>query len=61
MLSAGAVTVTGDTAPNAWRRQLGHLLRGDATPDRRPAAVQPPTPTAIYRAMIRQARLGPVS
>jgi AcrR family transcriptional regulator len=62
MANAGVVTATGDAAPDAWRRQLGHLLRGYATPGTDvPPLPDAPTRTAIYRAMIRLARPRPAS
>lgn len=62
MANAGVVTATGDAAPDVWRRQLVHLLRGYATPGTEvPALPEAPTRTAIYRAMIRLARPGPLT
>lgn len=57
MANAGVVNATGDAAPDAWRRQLGHLLRGYATPGTDvPPLPRPPARTALYRAMVRLSR-----
>lgn len=62
MANAGVVTATGDAAPDAWRRLVGHMLRAFAAPASASAttalpADEPlpsaPTPTALHRAMIR--------
>ena len=57
MANAGVVAATGDAAPDAWRRLVGHMLRAFASPGS-PMPVLPdaPSPTALYRAMIRLAR-----
>jgi AcrR family transcriptional regulator len=62
MANAGVVAATGDTAPEAWRRQLGHLLRGYATPGTDvPPLPAAPARTAIYRAMVRLSRPRPAN
>ncbi|MFF0771894.1 TetR/AcrR family transcriptional regulator [Nonomuraea wenchangensis] len=54
MANAGVVAATADAAPNAWRRLVGHMLRAYSTPGAElPPLEPPPTPTALYRAMIR--------
>ncbi|MFD3488545.1 TetR/AcrR family transcriptional regulator [Streptomyces sp. NPDC058665] len=57
MANAGVVNATGDAAPDAWQRLVGHMLRSYAAPDA-PLPVLPdtPTPAALYRAMIRLTR-----
>jgi len=51
MANAGVIAVTGDVAPDAWRRLVGYLVQAFAVadPDPLPAA---PSPAAMYRAMI---------
>ncbi|MGX1675577.1 TetR/AcrR family transcriptional regulator [Streptomyces sp. NPDC055400] len=57
MANAGVVAATGDAAPGAWRRLVGHMLRSFATPGTNiPPLPEAPTPTALYRAMVRLAR-----
>ncbi|GGJ03845.1 TetR family transcriptional regulator [Streptomyces brasiliensis] len=57
MANAGVLNAAGDAAPDAWRRLVAHMIRSYATPD---APVPPipdaPTPSALYRAMVRLAR-----
>ncbi|MDT0346226.1 TetR/AcrR family transcriptional regulator [Streptomyces litchfieldiae] len=57
MANAGVVAATGDDAPDSWRRLVGHMLRSYAAPG---APLPPlpgiPTPTSLYRAMIRLGR-----
>jgi hypothetical protein len=59
MANAGVIAATGDAAPDAWRRLLGHMLRSYAAPG---APISPfpeaPRATALYRAMVRLARDG---
>jgi AcrR family transcriptional regulator len=51
MANAGVVAVTGEAAPDAWRRLVGYLIQAFATPD--PDPLPPaPGPAAMYRAMI---------
>jgi AcrR family transcriptional regulator len=51
MANAGVIAVTGEAAPDAWRRLVGYLIQAFATPD--PAPLPPaPSPAAMYRAMI---------
>jgi AcrR family transcriptional regulator len=51
MANAGVIAVTGDAAPDAWRRLVGYLIQAFAAPD--PDPLPPaPSPTAMYRAMI---------
>ncbi|UUU19870.1 TetR/AcrR family transcriptional regulator [Streptomyces sp. DSM 40750] len=60
MANAGVIAATGDAAPDAWRRLVGHMLRSYATPGTEiPPLPDAPTPTALYRAMIRLSRTGP--
>ncbi|MGP4009746.1 TetR/AcrR family transcriptional regulator [Streptomyces sp. 4N124] len=59
MANAGVIAATGDAAPDAWRRLVGHMLRSYATPGAPiPALPEAPAPTALYRAMVRLARTG---
>ncbi|WP_116953088.1 TetR/AcrR family transcriptional regulator [Jiangella endophytica] len=57
MANAGVIAATGDAAPGSWRRVVGHLIRGFATPGAPllPLA-DPPAPPALYRAMVRLSR-----
>ncbi|WP_406340529.1 TetR/AcrR family transcriptional regulator [Streptomyces sp. NBC_01578] len=59
MANAGVIAATGDAAPETWRRLVGHMLRSYAAPG---AALPPlpegPSPSALYRAMVRLARTG---
>ncbi|WP_329624916.1 TetR/AcrR family transcriptional regulator [Streptomyces sp. NBC_01255] len=58
MANAGVIAATGDVAPNSWRRLVGHMLRAFASPGTEaPTLPDAPAPTALYRAMIRLARL----
>ena|SRR6201991_93620 len=51
MANAGVVAITGDAAPDAWRRLVGYLIQAFAVPD--PDPLPPaPSPAAMYRAMI---------
>ncbi|REE99372.1 TetR/AcrR family transcriptional regulator [Thermomonospora umbrina] len=60
MANAGVIAATGDTAPDAWRRLVGHMLRSYATPGAPlPPLPDAPHPRALYRAMIRLTRPGP--
>jgi AcrR family transcriptional regulator len=60
MANAGVVAATGDAAPDAWRRLVGHMLRSYATARTDiPPLPQAPAPAALYRAMVRIARTGP--
>jgi AcrR family transcriptional regulator len=53
MANAGVIAATGDAAPDAWRRVLAYLLDAFAvTPEPTPLPAAP-TPTALYRAMVR--------
>lgn len=59
MANAGVVNATGDAAPDAWLRLVAQMLRACAAPGTPvPPLPQPPTPTALYRAMIRLGRTG---
>ncbi|MFE2037756.1 TetR/AcrR family transcriptional regulator [Streptomyces scopuliridis] len=54
MANAGVVGATGDAAPDTWQRLVAHMLRSYATPGAPlPPLPEPPTETALYRAMIR--------
>jgi AcrR family transcriptional regulator len=58
MANAGVVGATGDDAPDAWRRLVGHMLRSYANPGAPlPPLPDAPAPTALYRAMVRPARI----
>ncbi|MCA2226180.1 TetR/AcrR family transcriptional regulator [Nonomuraea aurantiaca] len=58
MANAGVIAATAGAAPEAWRRLVGCMIQSYAVPD--PANTEPlppaPTPTALYRAMIRLSR-----
>jgi hypothetical protein len=57
MANAGVVAATADAAPDTWRRLVGHMLRAYAAPGADLPPLEPaPTPTALYRAMIRLSR-----
>nr|WP_255495201.1 TetR/AcrR family transcriptional regulator [Nocardia sp. GTS18] len=57
MANAGVINATGDAAPNAWQRLVGHMLRSYATPSTDPGPLPPaPTPRELYRAMVRLTR-----
>lgn len=57
MANAGVINATGDAAPDTWRRLVAHMLRSFATPDAPlPPLPDAPTPTALYRAMVRITR-----
>lgn len=59
MANAGVIAATGDAAPDAWRRLVGHILRSYAVPGAPiPLVPEAPTPAALYRAMVRLARTG---
>ncbi|MFH9552033.1 hypothetical protein ACIBAH_35445 [Streptomyces sp. NPDC051445] len=56
------VAAAGDSAPDAWRRLVGHMIRSYAAPGAPiPTVPEAPAPTALYRAMVRLARTGPGS
>ena len=60
MANAGVIAATGDAAPDAWRRLVGHMLRSYVAPGAPiPALPEAPAPTALYRAMVRLSRTGP--
>lgn len=52
MANAGVVTATRHAAPDAWRRVVAYLIQGFATDAARPLP-DPPTPTQVYRALLR--------
>ncbi|HEY8718897.1 helix-turn-helix domain-containing protein [Pengzhenrongella sp.] len=54
MANAGVISATADDAPDSWRRLIGQLLRGFASPGA-PVAPMPPAPSSddLYRAMAR--------
>lgn len=54
MANAGVISATANDAPHSWRRLVGHMLRGFATPGA-PLPPIPPAPTSddLYRAMTR--------
>jgi AcrR family transcriptional regulator len=51
MANAGVIAVTGDAAPDAWRRLVGLLVQAFAVPDPDPLPAAP-SPAAMYRAML---------
>jgi AcrR family transcriptional regulator len=54
MANAGVIAATADEAPDSWRRLVGQMLRGFATPGAPiPPIPQPPSSTALYRAMTK--------
>jgi AcrR family transcriptional regulator len=53
MANAGVITATRDAAPDAWRRMVGYLLQAFAADAAKPLP-DPPTPTQMYRAMMRR-------
>lgn len=54
MANAGVVAATGASAPESWRRLVGHLLRGFANPGAPlPAIASVPDDEQLYRAMAR--------
>ena len=55
MANAGVITATRDAAPDAWRRMVGYLLQAFAADAAKPLP-DPPTPTQMYRAMMRLPR-----
>ncbi|WP_181783152.1 TetR/AcrR family transcriptional regulator [Pseudonocardia pini] len=55
MANAGVVAATGDAAPDAWRRHVAHQLRGFAVDGGEVPAPPAPTPSSMYRAMLRAA------
>jgi AcrR family transcriptional regulator len=62
MANAGVIAATGDSAPGAWRRLVGHMLRSYAAPGAPiPTLPEAPAPTALYRAMVRLTRADPGS
>lgn len=52
MACAGVITATADAAPGTYRRLLAYLLQAFAGPGAEPLP-DPPTPTAMYRALLR--------
>ena len=52
MANAGVITGTRDAAPDAWRRFVGYLIQGFAAEAAQPLP-DPPTPTQMYRALMR--------
>ncbi|MFB4285610.1 TetR/AcrR family transcriptional regulator [Nonomuraea sp. MTCD27] len=57
MANAGVIAATTDAAPGAWRRLVGQMLRAYAAPGADLPPLEPaPTPTALYRAMVRLTR-----
>ncbi|MFF4835357.1 TetR/AcrR family transcriptional regulator [Streptomyces sp. NPDC001315] len=60
MANAGVINAAGDAAPDTWHRLVAHMLRSYATPGAPlPPLPEPPTDTALYRAMVRITRPGP--
>ncbi|MFI8170841.1 TetR/AcrR family transcriptional regulator [Streptomyces sp. NPDC085931] len=57
MANAGVVGAAGDAAPDAWRRLVAHMIRSYAAPGAPlPPLPDAPTPSALYRAMVRLGR-----
>ena len=52
MANAGVVTATGNAAPQAWERLVGYLIQAFAAVNAQPLP-DPPTPTQMYRALMR--------
>ena len=52
MANAGVVTATRDAAPDAWRRIVGYLIQSFAAGAAQPLP-PPPTPSQVYRALMR--------
>lgn len=52
MANAGVVSATADAAPGTWRRLVAYLLQAFAAPAREPLP-DPPTPSQMYRALLR--------
>jgi AcrR family transcriptional regulator len=62
MANAGVVAATQDAASESWRRFVGHMIRSFAAPGAPlPALPDAPTPSALFRAMVRLTRPGPGS
>jgi AcrR family transcriptional regulator len=55
MSNAGVVAATGDAAPGAWRRHVAHQLRGFAVEGGDVPLPPAPSPSSMYRAMLRAA------
>ncbi|MBE8477579.1 TetR/AcrR family transcriptional regulator [Streptomyces justiciae] len=59
MANAGVIAAADDSAPDAWRRLVGHMIRSYAAPGAPiPPVPDAPAPAALYRAMVRLARTG---
>ena len=59
MANAGVIAAAADSAPDAWRRLVGHMIRSYAAPGAPiPAIPEAPAPTALYRAMVRLSQTG---
>jgi AcrR family transcriptional regulator len=57
MANAGVVAATQDAASESWRRFVGQMIRSFAAPGAPlPALPDAPTPSALFRAMIRLTR-----
>lgn len=60
MANAGVVAATQDAAADAWQRLVGHMIRAFAAPGAPlPALPDAPTPSALFRAMVRLTRPRP--
>lgn len=54
MATAGVIDATGTAAPDTYRRLLGYMTQAFAVPGTTtPPLPEPPTPTALYRALLR--------
>ena len=54
MANAGVISATAEDAPDSWRRLVGQILRGYASPDAPlPPPPAAPSSTELYRAMAR--------
>ena len=57
MANAGVIAAADDSAPDAWRRLVGHMIRSYAAPGAPiPPVPDAPAPAALYRAMVHLAR-----
>ena len=52
MANAGVISATGESAPGAWRRLVAYMVQAFSADHTEPLPPAP-TPTAMYRAMIR--------
>jgi AcrR family transcriptional regulator len=57
MANAGVIAGTADAAPGAWRRFAGYMIQAFSASNTAPLP-PPPTPTAIYRALLHLYQAG---